>query len=352
MWRRLVLAMLWASFYVASGIVQAPALPAPLATAVIDYRLADGEVVADGVVEAIRQATVAAQIAGRIIELRVDAGAVVTKGQILARIDEREAAQAFAASEAQVARAEADLSSARVNLERTRRLAEQKFVSAAAVDKAQADYDAGAAQLAAMKAGAGQSAAARSYATITAPFAGVVAARHAQLGDTAQPGMPLFTLYEPGRMRVVVSVPEAQLRSIRAAKVGNIELPGLEKEIGSVPVAVLPGTDARTHTGTVWMDLPAQAAEVNPGAFARVRFVFALGSAGKKLIVPAQAVAYRSEVVGVYVVDEKGGIHFRQLRLGEDAGPRNIEVLAGLQPGEKVALDPVAALSELKRSGN
>jgi RND family efflux transporter MFP subunit len=320
---------------VQANVTAAAAASTQLATAVIDARASEAGIVADGVVEAVRQATIAAQIPGRILELRVEAGAVVAKGQVLARIDEREVAQVAAASEAQVARAQADLSAARVNLDRSKLLAEKKFVSPAAVDKAQADYDAAAAQVAAMKAGAGQSGAMKSYATITAPFSGVVSVRHAQLGDTVQPGMPLFTMYEPGRMRVVASVPETQLRDARAARTGSIELSAFDKPIGPVAMIVQPATDPRTHTGTV--------------SFARVSFAGSRGGATKRLMVPVQSVAYRSEVAGVYVVDEQGAIRFRQLRLGEAVG-RDVEVLAGLQAGERIALDPVAALAQMKRA--
>jgi RND family efflux transporter MFP subunit len=334
---------------VQANVTAAAAASTQLATAVIDARASEAGIVADGVVEAVRQATIAAQIPGRILELRVEAGAVVAKGQVLARIDEREVAQVAAASEAQVARAQADLSAARVNLDRSKLLAEKKFVSPAAVDKAQADYDAAAAQVAAMKAGAGQSGAMKSYATITAPFSGVVSVRHAQLGDTVQPGMPLFTMYEPGRMRVVASVPETQLRDARAARTGSIELSAFDKPIGPVAMIVQPATDPRTHTGTVWLDLPASAGSVSPGSFARVSFAGSRGGATKRLMVPVQSVAYRSEVAGVYVVDEQGAIRFRQLRLGEAVG-RDVEVLAGLQAGERIALDPVAALAQMKRA--
>ena len=337
-----------------TAVAGAPASPGAVSTVAINPRTTEAGIVVDGVVEAVRQATIAAQIPGRILELRVEAGAVVAKGQILARIDEREVAQVAAAGEAQVARAQADLSAARVNLDRTKLLADKKFVSPAAVDKAQADYDAAAAQVAAMKAGAGQSGAMKSYATITAPFSGVVSVRHAQLGDTVQPGMPLFTLYEPGRMRVVASVPEAQLRDARAARTGSMELSAFDKPIGPVAMIVQPATDPRTHTGTVWLDLPGSVAGVSPGSFARVSFAGSRGNATKRLLVPAQAVAYRSEVAGVYVVDEQGVIRFRQLRLGEAAGRidgrDSVEVLAGLQAGERIALNPVAALAQMKRA--
>jgi hypothetical protein len=115
---------------------------------------------------------------------------------------------------------------------------------------------------------------------------------------------------------------------------------------------VQPVTDPRTHTGTVWLDLPGSVSGISPGAFARVRFAGSGSSTLKKLLVPTQAVAYRSEVAGVYVVDAQGGIRFRQLRLGETVGRSDVEVLAGLQAGERIALDPVAALAQLKRAAS
>ena len=60
-------------------------------------------------------------------------------------------------------------------------------------------------------------------------------------------------------------------------------------------------------------------------------------------MIPSRAVLRRSEVTAVYVVDAEGLPRLRQIRAGESTGPQLIEVLAGVQPGEKVALDPVKA---------
>ncbi|MGC2520581.1 MAG: efflux RND transporter periplasmic adaptor subunit [Burkholderiales bacterium] len=324
------------------------AVAAPPDTAVVGMQEVDQTWPAEGVVEALNQATVAAQIAGRIVETRADAGDAVVRGQVLARIDAREAAQLVASSEAQVARAEADFPNATASVERARRLVEQKFISQAALDKAQADYDAARAQVAAARAGAGQAITAKGHATITAPFSGVIAARHLQQGDMAQPGVALFTLYEPGHLRVVANVPQAKLAEVRAAGSAVVELPSLNLRIKAKSVTVLPAADARTHTTQVRLDLPGDVKDAYPGMFARAQFSLARSG---KLIIPARAVVYRSEVAGTYIVNENGEIHFRQLRLGEPAGEAGVEVLAGVRRGEKVALDPVGALAQLKSSG-
>lgn len=110
----------------------------PLATAEVQYREVDVTYAAEAVVEATRQSTVSAQTTGRIVELRYDVGDVVQKGQVIARIDQTELAQVVAGGEAQVAQAKAAYENTRVEAERTRDLARQKFVSQAALGSAEA----------------------------------------------------------------------------------------------------------------------------------------------------------------------------------------------------------------------
>jgi RND family efflux transporter MFP subunit len=318
-----------------------------LATASVEYREVGITHVADGMVEAVRASIVAAQVAGRVVELRANAGDTVTKGQVLARIDEREATQGVAAGQAQAARAEADLGNARANLERTQKLVAQNFISKAALDKAQADFDAARAQLASARASAAQAVTVQGHSTITAPFHGVVAERLAELGDMAQPGKALFSVFDPKDLRAVAYVPQANIAEIRAGASASIEIPALAQRIPAARIVVLPSADPRTHTTQVRLELPDGIRGAYPGQFARVYFT--IGKA-KKLVIPSSAVVHRSEVDGAYVVDAKGGVSFRQVRLGEPAGESGIELLAGVNPGEQVALDPVAALAALKQA--
>ena len=129
----------------------------------------------------------------------------VRAGQVLARIDARTADQAVAAGRSQIAEAEANLANAKRKYERSRDLVAQKFVSQAALDQAEAEYKAAQAQLAAITANAGQAIAAQSFTTVTAPYAGVVGATLAELGDMAQPGRPLVTVFDPRELRVTAT---------------------------------------------------------------------------------------------------------------------------------------------------
>jgi RND family efflux transporter MFP subunit len=330
---------LWIGCVLLTGAVAVQAAE-QLAVAPVEYREVAQTWSADGIVEAVRQSTVSAQIGGRVKEILFDVGDTVKKGQLILRIDEREAAQALAGSQAQVMQAQANMQNAKANYERARQLFAQKFISQAGLDKAQADYQVALAQAAASSAGAGQAGIAHGYTAVVAPYAGVVAARLVEMGEMVMPGKPLMTGFDPSEMRVIVSVPQYKLSEIGVRPDASVEVPSLQRWIKAASVTVQPLADARTHSTQIRINLPADEPGIYPGMFVRTHFT--TGKA-KKLVIPAAAVLRRSEVVAVYVVDDKGGAKLRQIRLGDVNGEGLVEVLAGLKPGEKVALEPVKA---------
>lgn len=326
----------------ACGSEELPRKPPPpqMKTAAVEMREVELTYSAEAVVEAVRQSTVAAQIAGRIVELRFDVGDAVKKGDVIVRIDERAATQALAASAAQVEEARAALANARAQFERSKQLLSQKFISPSALDKAEADYKAAQARVAALLAGAGQAATERGFATVTAPYSGVVSARHVELGEMAAPGKPLMTGFDPSTLRVVATVPQAQVGAIQAIGRARVEVPSLGRWLDVKSVVVVPAADPRTHTTRIRLELPEDVRGVYPGVFARAHF--SVGRAAR-LLVPREAVLRRSEVTAAYVVGEEGLPVLRQIRLGTAGDQHAVEVLAGLRPGERVALEPVKA---------
>jgi len=298
---------------------------------------------AEATVEAVKQATVGAQAVGRVVELAVKAGDTVRAGQLIARIDAREAEQAVAASLSQVAEAEANLANAKRVYERNRELVAQKFVSQAAVDQSEASYKAAQAQVAALKSAAGQAATQRSFATVVAPFAGVIGATHVEAGDLATAGRPLATLFVPGDLRVTATLPQAALARWKRDVPVTVELPVLGRSVTAAGATVVPIADLRTHTVKVRLDLPAIDGLL-PGQFARAHFP--TGTA-RALAVPASALLRRGEVTAVYVLDKDGRALLRQVRTGDTlVDPKDgsvIEILAGLNPGDRIAANPVAA---------
>jgi RND family efflux transporter MFP subunit len=312
------------------------ALPAFAQTApvsvVVEAREVDVSYPAEAVVEAVHQATVAAQVAGRVVDVRVDAGQRVKQGELLMRIDAREEAENSAGAQAQLVQAKA-------NLERTKNLVAQKFVSQAALDKAQADY-------LAAKGTAGASGATLSHATVTAPISGIVAQRLTELGEMAALGKPLITIYDPKGLRVLASIPQYKLAEIKKGLKARLEFPETGQWIDAARVEVLPTADARSHTVTARLYLPDNVEGVIPGMAARAHFI--VGKA-RKLTVPPKAILRRGEVTAVYVVDTQNQPRLRQVRLGEAMGNGEIEVLAGLSGGERVSLEPIQAGMQLKQ---
>jgi RND family efflux transporter MFP subunit len=286
---------------------------------------------AEALVEAVNQATLAAQVSGRVIEVHVDAGQPVKKGDLLMKIDAREASELAAGASAQYV-------NARAHYQRMVSLRQQGFVSPAAVDKAKADLDAA-------QATQGQTTVGVGHATVRAPMSGIVAERLTELGEMAVPGKPLLTLYAPGGLRVTASIPQYRLAEMRSVRQARIEFPELGKWVEATSVTVLPTADAATHVSPVRVGLPAGISDIVPGMHARVHFVIGRAS---KMTVPQAAVVRRGEMAAVYVQNEQGVLALRQLRLGEALAAGEVEVLAGLQAGERVVLDPVKAAIQIK----
>lgn len=316
---------------VAALAVSFPARAQGLPTVVVQPHPVDLTLPAEAVVEAVSQATLAAQVSGRVTELRVDAGQVVKKGDLLLRIDAREAAEAVAGATAQTINAKA-------NYARLTNLRQQNFISAAALDKARADFQA--AQASSAQAGVGVG-----HATVTAPISGIVAQRLIELGEMAAPGRQLLSIYDPNGLRVTASIPQYKLSQMRAVKQARVEFPELGKWVEASAVLLLPTADAATHVSQVRVNLPPGIEGAIPGMFARVHFVI-----GRvvRMTVPEAAVVRRGEVAAVYVQSGQGALSLRQLRLGETLGGGEIEVLAGLNAGERVVLDAIKAGIELK----
>lgn len=317
----------------------------PFVVAPVEYRPVAAGYAAEAVVEAGRQSTIAAQVAGRILELRWDAGDTVKQGQLLARIDDSAAWPDVAGNQAQVAQAQANLANAQAQYERSQQLVARKFISQSALDQARAGFEAAQAQVAAAKAGVAQAAATRNFSSIAAPFSGLVSARHAQVGEMASLGRALLTIFDPATLRVVASIPQDRLDEVRKSGRAGIEFTGLGRWVEATSVVVLPQADNRTHVSLVRLELPKDLKGIYPGMYARVHV--ATGQA-VKLLIPDAAVVRRSEVTGVYVVNASGQLQFRQIRLGEESGGKAVEVLAGLSNGEQVATEPMKAGIYLK----
>lgn len=300
----------------------------------------------DGVVEAARQTVIAAQVSGAVVQLDVKVGDSVRSGQVLLRIDSRAADQNAAASDAQVQAARASLEVATQEYERKKQLFQKSYISQAALERAESEFKATRAQVAAQGAQAGAARTESGLHVIRAPYSGVVAEVPVSMGDMAMPGRPLLTLYDPLALRISAAVPQTVATQVVAGQVLRAELPGLpatRQWVTPTRVQVLPTVDAATHTVQIRLDLPPGLEGAAPGMFARLWLpVAGATSAAASLSVPLQAIVRRAEMTGLYVLDPNGRPVLRQVRLGRIEGDK-VEVLSGLMPGERVAADPQAA---------
>ena len=332
-------APVWAIGLLVATLAGAAIAQAPLPTVKVGARTVATGTEMDGVVEAVRQATVSAQAMGRVASLNVKAGERVRAGQVLATIDDRETQTGVARSTAQVAQAEAELANARAHLQRTRDLRQQGFVSQSALDIAEAQFKAAEAARAGAGAGARQARLAQSFTTVTAPFDGYVLETLVHAGDLAMPGKPVATVYAPQPLRVVVQMPASMAAQARTAQRVEIQVPGTAQWVAPSALQPVSAADPVSQTLTWKLDVPANsAAQMMAGQQTRVRFV---GGSAQRMLVPETAILRRGELTAVYVRSGEA-YALKAVRLGSvHAG--GVEVLAGLKAGDEVAVHAVQA---------
>jgi RND family efflux transporter MFP subunit len=291
----------------------------------------------DGVVEASHQATLSAQTAGRVLELPYDVNDTVEQGAALVRFTDVEQKSARGQAQAQIASAQAAYDEADAAWRRVEAIHARGLVARAQLDQERARRDAALAALRAAKAqlsGIGQQ---FDYTVVHAPYAAIVTRRHVQVGEAVQPGQPLIDAVSLRDLRVNVQVPQSAAAAIRRLQAAGVLLDD-GRRITARQVIVFPYADPETHSVSVRLELPEAEAGLYPGV--TVRVAFATGHA-QRLAVPASALVQRGEMVGVYVLDGDE-VALRQLRTGAREGD-DVEVLAGLADGERIAQDPAAA---------
>ena len=328
----------------AAGEAQA-ALPFEVAPAVIEK--VDYERVLNGAVDAVNETTVSAETSGTITDIYYDVDDYVNKGDVILRIKATKQQAGLKAANAAVAEARARLSEARQEYKRVKDIYERKLVSKSQFDRATASLKAAEARLQAALAARAKAREQTENTVVRAPYSGIVKVRHVHLGEFVNVGQPLMTGVSLEKLRVNVDVPQSLINKIRKYKQARVLLDGDHKGIPVKDLTFFPYADQVTNTFKVRANLAEGVEGLFPGMFVKVAFVT---GEKKQLVVPEQAVVYRGEVTGVYVVDDNGRVSLRQIRVGKTTRDGKVVVLAGLSEGEKVALDPVAAAVWLKRS--
>jgi RND family efflux transporter MFP subunit len=304
----------------------------------LEYRI-------DGVIEARQQATLSAEVGGKIEVVNFDVDDFVEKGEVILRIRDRDYRAQQQKARAALEEANANLQDMQLEFKRSQDLRKQKLISQAVFDKAGANLKAAQARKSAAQASLAQADEQLDHTVLRAPYSGVVVERHVEPGEAVSPGQPIMTGYGLGELRVAAQVPQSLIGGLR--KYRNVEIILLEDEqaLAVSKITIHPFANPQNHSFPVRLDLPATDNRLYPGMLVKVALT--IGST-ERLLLPQQALVSRSEVNAVYVIDAEGRLSFRQVRPGNRFGEQ-VEILAGLDENEIVALDPVRAGIEHKR---
>ena len=303
----------------------------------------------DGVAEAVSRGTVSAQTAGRVIVVNFDVDDYVAQGDVVVLLEDIEHRSRLDQALANLRVATVRREDAEAEYGRVRGVFAKQAVSRAEMDKAAAAFEQARAAEQAARAASEEARQQLEYTRVKAPYDGIATARLVEIGESVQPGQALISGLSLDRIRVSVDVPQNLVEAVRKEGIAQIQVGS--RWIKAEGVTVFPVADPRSDTFKVRLALPEGIEGVFPGMYLKVGLV---AGSQPSLVVPLSAVVLRSEVVAVYVVDSAGQVHFRHVRLGSPAGPSHVSVLSGLDEGEQVATDPVAAgiLLKSQRSAN
>ncbi len=280
-------------------------------------------------VAARQSATLAARIPASVRELPRREGEPVAAGSVVARLDDAALRAGLAAAEANVQAAESDLA-------RMRSLAKSGAATPREVEEATARAASAQAGLSAVRENL-------SYAILRSPFSGILAARRVEVGDVVSPGQPLVEIEGAGGLELRATLSAEESFTLRPGAEIEARVDGLAAPLRARVTALSPAGDPATHRFELRADLP-MAEGLRSGLFARLLLPVSSGGAQEaSLAVPSAAVFQRGGLTGVFVVAEgaEGGkvARLRWIAPGSPSGDR-IEVRAGLEPGERVVLDP------------
>lgn len=188
---------------------------AQLETTTVSQSVSAVEYELDGVVEASKQATLSAEVSGRIESVNFDVDDFVRKGEIILTIRDTEYRAGLQKANASLAEANASLQNARQEFERSQNLRDQKLISQANFDKARTNLKTAEARIQAAQAAISEAQERLDNTVLRAPYSGVVVERFVEPGETTQVGQKIMSGYAHGQLRVTANVPQSLIAAVR-----------------------------------------------------------------------------------------------------------------------------------------
>jgi RND family efflux transporter MFP subunit len=291
----------------------------------LDVNAAGEEVV--GTVRARNSAQISSTVVGKVQALNVVLGRRVRSGDVLVRISADEIGAKLDQTEALHAQAKVDLDRA------------QTLLNKEAIPRAQ--YDAVAAAFRVAAARRAEAAAMASHTVLRAPFAGVVSAKLANVGDTAMPGQALLVLDDPSALRLEATVPEVAARTLKVGQTVPVRVNGRARDLTGTVAEISPAADPMSRTVLAKIDLPGDPA-LHPGLLGRLMLPSTSGQP-RAVLVPSSTVVRRGQLEEVFVVD-RGRARLRLVKTGRVTNAGATEILSGLADGEAVVASDIAEI--------
>jgi RND family efflux transporter MFP subunit len=307
---------------------------APSATAVVaeDKSMVYEEV--SGTIYSARHTTISSKILARIEAIPVRAGDEIEAGTVVVRLDSRDLGARLAAARERVASANAAAELALSERDRVAGMHASNVASKRDLDRTEANLRMARAELERAKQNAADAKIALSYAEIRSPVTGRVIDKLAEPGDTAAPGAPLLRVYDPGAMRLEAPVREGLAMQLTSGQPLRVSIESLELTLEGEIDEIVPAAEPGARTFLVKVRLPRDP-RLFSGMFGRIAV-----PAGEKMriVAPAAAIETIGQLEYATVVDEDGAPVRRLVTTGPPVAGDLVEVLSGLDAGERVVV--------------
>ncbi|MGJ8759426.1 MAG: efflux RND transporter periplasmic adaptor subunit [Polaribacter sp.] len=286
-----------------------------------------------GKIEATNSADLSTRMMGYVKNVHVNVGDKVRKGQLLVSINNTDLQAKKGQVNAGITQAKTAFTNAEKNYNRFKNLYESKSVTQKEMDDMTANYQMAKAGLESANQMKNEINAQFAYSNITAPFSGVITSKNIEVGDMANPGMPLISLEAPDEFEVIAMVPETEISQIKKGTTVNILVKSMDKTLKGKVTEV--STSAKNTGGQYLVKINLDKTEVSilSGMFATVQFPVERKTASELVLIPTDAIVTNGQLSGVYTVSETNTAMLRWLRLGRTYG-NNVAVLSGLNADE------------------
>jgi RND family efflux transporter MFP subunit len=296
---------------------------------------------ASGGLYAWQEGVIAAETGGmRVVEVAVDVGDKVRRGQVLARLNDSTVKAEVAQQQARVAQIRAALAEALANGERARNVKNKGAMSEQQINQYLIAEEAAKANLAAAEAALEMERIRLDQTRVLAVDDGVISVRSATLGTVVQAGTELFRMVRQGRVEWRAELTAEQLAQIRPGQEARVRLPGGGIVTGKVRIQS-PSLDANTRYGLVYVELPTDS-PARPGMFAQGEIRI---GASQALTLPESAVVLRDGSSFVFEVLTGDRVAQRKVETGRRGNGR-VEVLSGLDTAARVVESGGAFLND------